>query len=223
MKKFEEVSGAQIIEGYGLSETSNILTANPPARRKPGSVGVPWPDVDIRIVDLETGTKEMPAGEAGEIIAKGPQIMTGYWNNPTETAKALRDGWLFTGDIGSMDKDGYVFILDRKKDMLICSGFNVYPREIDEVLYANPKVSEACAIGVPDEKRGETVKAFVVLKAGETFTCEELVEYCQERLAPYKVPKIVEFIDQLPRTPFGKPDRRALRAIDEAKRGQVHA
>jgi long-chain acyl-CoA synthetase len=220
MKKFEELSGSLIWEGYGLSETSNILTANPPLR-KPGSVGVPYPDVDIRIVDLETGTKEMPLGEAGEIIAKGPQIMAGYWNNPEETAKALRDGWLYTGDIGTMDKDGYIYILDRKKDMLICSGFNVYPREIDEVLYTNPKVCEACVIGVPDEKRGETVKAYVVLKSGETLTGEELMDYCRERLAPYKVPKIVEFIDQLPRTPFGKPDRKALRAIDEAKRKQL--
>ena len=218
MKRFEEISGALIWEGYGLSETSNVITANPSTLRKPGSVGVPWPDVDIRIVDLETGTKDMPPGAAGEIIAKGPQIMEGYWNNSAETVKALRDGWLYTGDIGAMDKEGYLYILDRKKDMIICSGFNVYPREIDEVLYTNPKVSEACVIGVPDEQRGETVKAYLVLKPGETMTCQEVMDYCKETLAPYKVPKIVEFLTELPRTPFGKPDRRALRGIDEAKR-----
>jgi len=221
MKRFEAISGTQIWEGYGLSETSNVVSANPKPLRKPGSVGVPWPDVDIRIVDLETGTKEMPPGEPGEIITKGPQIMAGYWNNPEETARALKKGWLYTGDIGYMDRDGYLFLLDRKKDMVLCSGFNVYPREIDEVLYTNPKIAEACVIGVPDEKRGETVKAYLVLKPGETLTAKEITDYCKERLAPYKVPKIVEFIEQLPRTLVGKPDRKTLRAIDEAKRKQI--
>ncbi len=214
LKRFANLTGTRIIEGYGLSETSNIICANPEIQ-KPGSVGVPWPDVDVRIVDLETGTKDMPPGELGEVIAKGPQIMAGYWNNPEETENALKNGWLSTGDIGYMDEDGYIFLLDRKKDMVICSGFNVYPREIDEVLYAHPGISEACAIGVPDEKRGETVKAFVVLKQGAGMTAEALTDYCKERLAPYKVPKIVEFIDQLPRTPVGKPDRKALRLLDE--------
>ncbi|NVN92993.1 MAG: long-chain fatty acid--CoA ligase [Desulfuromonadales bacterium] len=221
MKKFEELSGALIWEGYGLSETSNVITGNSPILRKPGSGGVPFPDVDIRIVDLENGTKAMPTGEPGEIIAKGPQIMSGYWNNQEETANALKDGWLFTGDIGYMDRDGYLFILDRKKDMIICSGFNVYPREIDEILYTNPKILEACAIGIPDEKRGETVKTYVVLKAGMSMTSQEVIDFCHERLVPYKVPKIVEFIDQLPRTRFGKPDRKTLRAMDEAKRRQM--
>jgi long-chain acyl-CoA synthetase len=221
MKRFEEISGALIFEGYGLSETSNVLTGSPLEPYKPGSVGIPWPDVDIRIVDLETGTKEMPPGEPGEIVAKGPQIMSGYWNNPEETAKVFKGGWLYTGDIGTMDKDGFLYILDRKKDMLLCSGFNVYPREIDEVLYTNPKIAEACVIGVPDTKRGETVKAYVALKPGERLTSQEITDYCRERLAPYKVPKVVEFIDQLPRTPVGKPDRKALRAIDEAKRKQI--
>jgi long-chain acyl-CoA synthetase len=214
MKQFEDLSGTKICEGYGLSETSNILSANPEIQ-KPGSVGIPWPDVDVRIVDLKTGTKDMPPGERGEIIAKGPQIMAGYWNNPEETEKALRNGWLYTGDIGFMDEDGYIFILDRKKDMVICSGFNVYPREIDEVLYCNPGIAEACAIGVPDEKRGQTVKAYVVLKPGVAMTAEALTDFCKERLAPYKVPKIVQFIDQLPRTPVGKPDRKALRLMNE--------
>ncbi len=213
MNKFEKLSGARIIEGYGMSETSNIVSGNPTNKRKPGSVGIPWPDVDIRIVDPETGAMEMPPGEPGEIIAKGPQIMAGYWNNPEETANALKDGWLFTGDIGYMDPDGYIYIIDRKKEMILCSGFNVYPREIEEVLYTHPRVCEACAIGVPDEKRGETVKAYVVVKPGETMTSQEITDYCKERLAPYKVPKIVEFIDRLPRTPVGKPDRRALKMM----------
>jgi long-chain acyl-CoA synthetase len=214
MSRFADLSGIKICEGYGLSETSNILTANPEIQ-KPGSVGIPWPDVDVRIVDPETGTQDMPPGERGEIIAKGPQIMAGYWNNPEETEKTLRNGWLYTGDIGYMDEDGYLFILDRKKDMLICSGFNVYPREIDEVLYCHPGISEACVIGVLDEKRGQTVKAFVVPKPGLAMTAEALTDYCKERLAPYKVPKIVEFIDQLPRTPVGKPDRKALRLMHD--------
>jgi long-chain acyl-CoA synthetase len=220
MKRFEKLSGARICEGYGLSETSNILSANPAGIRKPGSVGIPWPDVDMRIVDLETGKKQLPPDVPGEIIAKGPQIMARYWNNPDETTHAIRDGWLHTGDIGSMDTDGYIYILDRKKDMIICSGFNVYPREVDEVLYTHPKVCEACAIGVPDDKRGETVKVYVVVKSGESLAGEELIDYCRQRLAPYKLPKIVEFIDQLPKTPVGKIDRKALRAFDVAKRNQ---
>lgn len=223
MHKFEDVSGTRILEGYGLSETSNILTANPIEHRKQGSVGVPWPDVDIRIVDVETGTKDMPTGETGEIIAKGPQIMSGYWNNPEETSKALIDGWLYTGDVGHMDEDGYLFITDRKKDMILCSGFNVYPREIDEVLYTHPNVLEACAIGIPDEKRGETVKAYVVVKPGKVMTAEDIIDYCKERLAPYKVPKVVEFINELPRTSVGKPDRKALRAMEEGKRQSLAA
>ncbi|HOP63273.1 MAG TPA: long-chain fatty acid--CoA ligase [Spirochaetota bacterium] len=218
LNKFQELSGARITEGYGLSETCNIITANPMTTiRKAGSVGVPWPDVDLKIVDLDTGLKEMPTGEPGEIIARAPQIMKGYWENPEETANTLIDGWLFTGDIGYMDEDGFVFIVDRKKDMLLCSGFNVYPRDIDEVMYTNPKVLEACTIGVKDEKRGETVKVFVVLKEGETMTEEEVIDYCKERLAPYKVPKIVEFINEVPRTSVGKPDRKILRAMDEQK------
>ena len=218
MKKFQDLSGARITEGYGLSETSNIVTANPMTTiRKAVRVGVPWPDVDIKIVDLEKGEKEMPTGEPGEIICKGPQVMKGYWKNPEETAIALKNGWLYTGDIGYMDEDGFVFITDRKKDMLLCSGFNVFPRDIDEVMYTHPKVLEACTIGVPDEKRGETVKVFVVPKPGLSMTEDEVVSYCRERLAPYKVPKIVEFINEVPRTSVGKPDRKALRAMNDAK------
>lgn len=218
MKTFEDLSGATIIEGYGLSETSNVLTCNPlTTKRKVGSVGLPWPNNDIKIVDIDTGTKEMPFGEAGELIARGPTIMSGYWQNQAETDIALRDGWLYTGDIAYMDEEGYIFIVDRKKDMILSSGFNVYPREIDELMYTHPKVLRACAIGIPDEKRGESIKVFIVPKPGETMTAEEVVQFCKEKLSPYKVPKMVEFIDELPLTAIGKPDRKALRQQEMEK------
>jgi long-chain acyl-CoA synthetase len=167
------------------------------------------------VVDVETGTKVMPRGEMGELIARGPQVIKEYWNNPEETAQAIRDGWFYTGDIVTMDEDGFVFIVDRKKDMIICSGFNVYPRDIDEVLYAHPAIMEACAVGVPDPKRGETVKAYVVVKEGQSLTEEEVIAHCRANLAPYKVPTIVEFIDAIPRTAVGKPDRKVLRSMHE--------
>lgn len=212
MKTFEALSGAVITEGYGLSETSNILTANPlQTVRKPGGVGLPFPGNDIRIVDLETGTKDMPLGESGEIIAKGPTIMREYWNNPAETAKTMPDGWLFTGDIGYMDDDGHIFIVDRKKDMVLSSGFNVYPREIDELMYSHPKVLNACSFGVPDPKRGESLKLALVLKPGEELTEAEVRDFCKEHLSGYKVPQQVIFVDELPLTPVGKPDRKTLR------------
>lgn len=218
LTKFEEISGAKITEGYGLSESSNVLTCNPMyTKQKIGTVGLPWPDVDIKIVDLETGTKELPYGEAGELIARGPQVMKGYWQNPEATAEVLRDGWLFTGDIAAMDEEGYITIVDRKKDMVLSSGFNVYPREIDEVMYAHPKVMEACAIGVPDEKRGQSIKVFVVPKPGEIISEEEVIDHCRKDLAPYKIPKYVEFLKELPRTSVGKPDRKALAAIEQGK------
>ncbi len=217
MKRFEELSGATITEGYGLSETSNVLTCNPFGKRKPGSVGLPWPDVDIRIVDLETGTKDLPLGQTGELIAQSPTIMSRYWNNPAETAITLRNGWLYTGDIAYMDEDGFIFIVDRKKDMILCSGFNVYPREIDEILYAHPKVLQACTIGVPDPKRGETVKAFIVPKKGSVMTEQEIIDHCADRLSAYKVPKYVEFIDALPLTAVGKPMRNELRKREAEK------
>ncbi|HZK87330.1 MAG TPA: long-chain fatty acid--CoA ligase [Syntrophomonas sp.] len=217
IRKFEALSGGTIIEGYGLSESSNVLTVNPISKRKIGTVGVPMANVDIRIVDLETGTQDMPLGEPGELIAKAPQIMSGYWHNQAETENVLRDGWLYTGDIATMDEDGYVTIVDRKKDMIICSGFNVYPRDIDEVLYEHPKVLETCCIGVADEKRGESPKAYVVLKPGETATTEELLAFCREKLTAYKVPRYIEFINELPRTQIGKPDRKALKEFDSKK------
>ena len=218
LNRFEQLSGAAITEGYGLSETSNVLTCTPMyTKRKVGSVGVPWPDVDIRIVDLENGTVDMPTGEPGELIAQGPQIMSSYWKNPEETAEVLRDGWLYTGDIATMDEDGFITIVDRKKDMILCSGFNVFCREIDEVLYAHPKVLDACAVGIPDPKRGETPKVFIILKPGETMSEDEVKEHCRKSLAPYKVPTHVEFIDELPRTTVGKPMRNALRQMEKDK------
>ncbi|MGE5406054.1 MAG: long-chain-fatty-acid--CoA ligase [Candidatus Saccharibacteria bacterium] len=218
MKHFEELSGATITEGYGMSESSNVLTCTPIfTKRIPGSVGLPWPDMDIRIVDLETGNHDLPPGEPGELIARGPTIMQGYWNNPQETANTIRNGWLYTGDIATMDEEGYIKIIDRKKDMIICSGFNVYPRDIDEVMYGHPKVLDACTIGIPDPRRGESVKVYLVLKPGESMTEDEVKKHCRESLAPYKVPTYVEFINELPRTPVGKPMRTALRAMEKAK------
>ncbi|GJF09104.1 CoA ligase [Mycolicibacterium cyprinidarum] len=215
MRTFEMLSGGVITEGYGMSETSNIVTANPTQTvRKPGGVGMPFPDNDVRIVDLETGTTDMPLGEPGEIIAKGPSIMREYWNNPEETAKVLRDGWLSTGDIGYMDSDGHIFIVDRKKDMVLSSGFNVYPREIDELMFTHPKVLQACSFGIPDPTRGECLKLAIVLKPDVELTADEVRTFCKENLSGYKVPREVVFVDELPLTPIGKPDRKKLRQLE---------
>ena len=218
IREFESASGSQICEGYGLSETTPVATINPfGGKTKVGSIGVPVPDTDIRIVDLEEGKKEMPVGEPGEVIIKGPQVTQGYYKREEETKEALRDGWLYTGDIGKMDEEGYIYIVDRKKDMIIAGGYNVYPRDIDEVLFEHPKVVEACAIGVPHEYRGETVKAFIVLKEGEEATEEEMINYCKENLAAYKVPKIIEFTDNLPKSAIGKVLRKELKAMELEK------
>ncbi len=206
-------------EGYGLSESTSLGIANPIlGMKKNGSIGIPFPDNDVRLVDIENGTTEVKPGEPGEIIMKGPLIMQGYWNNPAETAGQLADGWLHTGDIAVADEDGYIFIVDRKKDMIIAGGFNIYPREIDEVLYQHPKVAEAVSVGVPDDYRGETVKAFIVLKAGETATEQEIVEFCKSRLTAYKVPKLVEFRDSLPKSAVGKILRKILREEEARKK-----
>ena len=218
IKSFEDKTGSQICEGYGLSESSPVATINPfGGVTKPGSIGVPLPDTDIKVVDLVNGEKEMPVGEAGELIIQGPQVTAGYYKMPEETALTLRDGWLFTGDIGKMDEDGYFYIVDRKKDMVIAGGYNVYPREIDEVLFEHPKILECCAVGIPDPYRGETIKAFVVLKPGEKLTAEEVIQYCQEKLAKYKVPKSVEFMSSLPKSGVGKILRKELRSMEMAK------
>ncbi len=212
MRAFEGKTGSKILEGYGLSEASPTTHCNPPfGQRKPGSVGIGIPSTEYKIVDLQTGTREMMTGELGELIVKGPQVMKGYWNMPEETAHTLRDGWLYTGDIARVDEDGYVYIMDRKKDMIIAGGYNVYPREVEEVLYEHPAVLEAVVVGVPDKYRGETVKAVLVLKEGKEVTEEELIDYCKKNLAPYKVPKMIEFREELPKTSVGKILRRAIR------------
>ncbi|NYE57855.1 long-chain-fatty-acid--CoA ligase [Carboxydothermus ferrireducens] len=210
--KFEELTGGHLVEGYGLSEASPVTHCNPlGGKRKVGSIGLPFPDTEAKIVDPENYERELPIGEIGELAVKGPQVMKGYWNMPEETARVLKDGWLYTGDIARMDEDGYFYIVDRKKDMIIASGYNIYPREVEEVLFEHPKIKEAVVVGVPDEYRGETVKAFVVLKDGETATAEEIIAFCKERLAAYKVPKKVEFREELPKTAVGKILRRQLR------------
>ena len=212
IRDLKELTGATILEVYGQSETAPIATVTPwGGEIKPGTVGIPVPDTDIRIVDLETGEEELPRGEIGEIIVKGPQNMMGYYKKPEETAQALRNGWVYTGDIGFFDEDGYLTIVDRKKDMIIAAGYNIYPVEIDNVLFEHPKILEACAVGVPDRYRGETLKAFIVTKEGETLTEEEVIAYCRERLASYKVPREIEFVEALPKSVVGKILRRELR------------
>jgi len=217
---FEKITGATIVEGFGMTETCPVTHINPFAggARKVGSVGVPISDTLCRIVDLENGTEDVPVGERGELIVKGPQVMKGYKDKPTETANTLRDGWCYTGDIATMDDEGYFYIVDRKKDMIISGGYNVYPRDIDEVFYMHPKVQEACSIGVPDPKRGETAKVFIVLKEGETATQEELLDFAKNKLAVYKLPTEIEFRKELPKTNVGKILRKQLRTEELEKR-----
>lgn len=204
--------GLQFIEGYGMSESTSMGISNPMMGLcKAGSIGIPVPNMDVRLVDLENGVDEVQPGEPGEIVLKGPTIMQGYWNKPEETEKQLVDGWLHTGDIARTDEDGYFYIVDRKKDMIIAGGFNIYPREIDEVLYQHPKVREAIAVGIPDEYRGETVKAFIVLKPGQRVTDKEIIDFCKAKLAAYKVPRKVEFRTELPKSAAGKLLRKILR------------
>ena len=218
MKEFEELTGAALIEGYGLTEAVTALACNPlHGKRKPGTVGIPWPDVEWKIMDLEEGTREMPIGEPGEICIRCPELMLGYLNQPEATARALRDGWLYTGDIGIMDEDGYVTIVDRLKDLVIVSGFNVFPSEIDEVLHQHPKVSEGVAVGLPHPRKGEYIKVYVVPRPGQTLTPEEIIQFCRENVAPYKVPKEVEVREELPKSAVGKILRRELKEEEEAK------
>lgn len=212
LRFFEEKTGAKILEGYGLTESSPTTHSNPYfGTRKPGSVGIVFPSTDYKIVDLADGTVELPAGEVGEIIIKGPQIMKGYWNMPEETGHALRNGWLYTGDIAYMDEDGYLFIVDRKKDLIIASGYNVYPRDVEEILYEHPAVQEAVVVGIPDPYRGESVKAVVVLKESQDCAEEELIAYCRENMVAYKAPRVIEFRKELPKTNVGKILRRKIR------------
>jgi long-chain acyl-CoA synthetase len=219
IRDFENRTGAVIVEGYGLTESSPVTHINPFAggKRKVGSIGLPIPDTECRIVDLTDSQTELPVGESGELMLKGPQVMKGYWNNPDATAETLTDGWLHTGDIALMDEEGYYFIVDRKKDMIISGGFNVYPRDIEEVFFEHPKIQEATAIGIPHPSRGEAAKVFVVLKEGEEATQEEMITYCQEKLAKFKWPTEVEFRSELPKTNVGKVLKKELRQQEQQK------
>ncbi len=218
LRQLKQKKNVPVINVYGLTEASPVVTATPwLGPEKAGSVGVPYPNTDLKIVDPVDGLKEVPSGEPGEIIVQGPQIMQGYLNRPDETGNVLKEGWLYTGDIGVMDKDGYLTIVDRKKDVIVASGFNVYPKEIDELLFAHPKILEACTIGVPHEYRGETVKSFVVLKDNDKLNSEELISYCRQHLAPYKVPRLIEFTDALPKSPIGKILRKDLREKEKQR------
>jgi long-chain acyl-CoA synthetase len=210
-ERFERYSGGRLVEGYGLTECSPVALANPIyGKRKAGTIGMPLPDTLARVADPSDPARTMPTGETGELAISGPQVMLGYWNRAEETAQVLRDGWLLSGDLAVTDEEGYFQIVDRKKDLIIVGGYNVYPGEVEEVLLGHPKVLEVAVAGVPDSYRGETVKAFVVLRPGERATAEELRRFARERLAAYKVPRSVEFRDQLPKTMVGKVLRRAL-------------
>ncbi|MSV29815.1 MAG: long-chain fatty acid--CoA ligase [Bryobacterales bacterium] len=212
IERFEQLTGGILREGYGLTETSPT-THNTPmlSKRKPGSIGLPYPDTECKIVDLEKGETEVGPGEEGELCIRGPQVMKGYWNKPEETALALRGGWFYTGDVARMDEDGFFYIVQRKKDMVITGGFKVFPTEVEDVLFTHPAVLEAAVIGVPDSYKGEAVKAFIVLKAGANATAAELTAFCRERLAKYKVPSQFEFAESLPKSGVGKVLRRVLR------------
>ena len=223
-ERFERFSGGRLVEGYGLSETSPVAIANPIyGKRKAGTIGMPLPDTLARVADPSQPDQTMPVGEPGELALAGPQVMPGYWNQPDETAQVLQGGWLLTGDMAVMDDEGYFSIVDRKKDLIIAGGYNIYPREVEEVLYEHPKILEVCVAGVPDSYRGEIVKAFVVLRPGEEASVEEIREFAKARLAAYKVPRSVEFRDELPKTLIGKVLRRALVEEEQAKQAKETA
>ncbi len=218
MEEFQKRTGAELIEGYGLTEAVTAISCNPfLGPKKPGTIGIPFPDVEWKIMDLDQGGKEMPIGEPGEIVIRCPELMSGYLNQPELTAQTLRDGWLYTGDIGVMDEDGFVTIVDRKKDLVIVSGFNVFPSEIDEVLHQHPKVAEAVAVGLPHPTKGEYIKAYVVAKAGQEIQPQEIIDFCKKNLSAYMVPKEVEVRAELPKSMIGKVLRRALREEEEKK------
>lgn len=215
---FKEKTGGEIIEGYGLTEATPITNLNPYlGERKAGSIGLPLPSTLCQIVDMELGITPLRPGEPGELIIKGPQVMKGYWKRPDATGNTVRNGWLYSGDIAIMDEQGYVFIVDRKKDMVLVGGYNVYPREVDEVLFAHPKIKEAVSVGVPHKTRGEILKAYIVLKPGEELSKNDVIAYCRSKLANYKVPKQVEFRDELPKSNVGKILRRTIRSEEEER------
>jgi len=210
-ERWEALSGGKLFEGFGLSEAPTATHCNPLlGENRTGSIGLPLPDVECRIISLDDGKTPLPTGEIGELVIKGPMVMKGYHNMPTETENTLRDGWLYTGDIARMDEDGYFYIVDRKKELIKPGGYQVWPREVEEAISANPKVVEAGVAGIPDPYRGETVKAWIVLKPGETLTADEVKAWCKERLAAYKVPTHIEFRSELPKTTVGKILRREL-------------
>ena len=209
--RFEALTGGWLLEAYGMTETMLAAVVCPTrSQYKEGSTGVPLPDVDVKIVDVDTGEQTLPLGQIGEVIIQAPQIMVGYWERPTETNNMIRNGWVYTGDLGYLDEDGYLFIVDRKKGLIKPGGFQVWPREVEEIIATHPAVAEASVAGVPDGTQGEAVKAWVVLRAGQQVTAEELRAFCKEKLAAYKVPRQIEFRDTLPKTMVGKVLRREL-------------
>jgi len=221
--RFETLTGGRVVEGYGLTESMMAAVLTPlHGPYKPGSVGIPLPDVEVRIADVDTGQGSLPLGEVGEILIRAPQLMQGYWQRPIETEKTIRNGWLYTGDIGYLDEDGYLFILDRKKDVIKPSGFQVWPREVEEVIASHPAVNEVGVGGVPDDYQGEAVKAWVVLRPGHQATADEIRAYCRKKLAGYKVPKHIEFTDSLPKTLVGKVLRRALVEKEKSSQNKPH-
>ena len=230
-ERFQKITGARLVEGYGLSEASPVTHANPICgENRIGTIGLPWPDTDVKIVDVDSGTQELDMGEVGELCIRGPQVMKGYWNMPEETANSLRPDphgggpWLHTGDIAMMDENGYFRIVDRKKDMILgAGGYNIYPREIEDVLYTHPKVLEAAAIGIRTPDKGERIKVFIVLKPGLTAEEQEIIDFCRENLAAYKLPKIVEFRTELPKTTVGKILRRELVGQELARQADRQA
>lgn len=220
LNTFEKLTGGRIIEGYGLTEASPVTHVNPNnGVRKTGHIGLPLPDTDCRIVSMDDGVTDVEPGDPGELLIRGPQVMQGYWNRPEETAATIRDGWLYTGDLATVDEEGYYRIVGRKKEMIVVSGYNVYPDEVDGILMDHPAVLECATIGVPDERRGETVKSFIVVRAGQTVTVEELDAFCREHLAAYKVPREIEFRPDLPKSSVLKILRRELRDEELRRRG----
>ena len=220
--RFKTLTGGRMVEGYGLTESMMAAVITPlRGTYKPGSVGIPLPDVELRIGDIDTGQGSLLPGKIGEILIRAPQLILGYWQHPTETKETIRDGWLYTGDIGYLDEDGYLFIVDRKKDVIKPSGFQVWPREVEEVIASHPAVSEVGVGGVRDEYQGEAVKAWIVLRPGQRATAEEIRAFCRKKLTGYKVPKQIEFVESLPKTIIGKVLRRALVEKEKSERKAV--
>ena len=226
MKQFEDLTGLYLHNVYGMTETNSPSHIVPLGKRAPVdpesgalSVGVPVPNCVMKIMDLEQGTRELAPGEVGEIVDSGPVVVPGYWEKPEETAHAIRDGWLYTGDVGKMDEDGWFYLVDRKKDMIVASGYKVWPRDVEDVIYQIPGVKETAVVGMPDPYRGETVKAFVALKDGlsEAVTPEDIIAFCKARMAAYKYPREVEIVAEIPKTLTGKFLRRSLREREKEK------